>query len=245
MTKYLLNLTTNFADLITVRDKSSLKYIKNLYSNKKVKATFDLASLIYKESSSFDKKVLRDEKILGISLTNTENRVKNLSKTYKVLSQSVCEVMKKNNNLFTKIFIFKGGIREVDIYHSENLFNYLKKLFPNRVELIQYTSDVYSFMNKIEECNYFICTRYHSALLAYISQCYMLIIPYHQKLFDLSEEIELSDYAIINSTVINENEILEKVFKLVNCDQRFKPKFEIAKAFQKASLNIQLFLENI
>ena len=240
-TRLLLKMAARNTDLITLRDFQSYSYLEYLKNSKNVQLTFDLAALVdFQDNSDVSAQLKNNPKILGISLTNVKNRNTDISGLYDLISQGLLKLLLESNDLIVRIFVFRGGQREDDNYESQILFKKLDKEFHKRVEIIQYTTDLKKFLKIFNECGYFICSRYHSALLAYMNNSNLLLLPYHQKLYDLAEEIKLHRSALVRKEENKPELIMEKLRMLLSDDTKFKAKLDTREAKSRALKNIQL-----
>ena len=198
MIKILTRCSLWLAHRITVRDKISYENLKALSPRivqRKVKLAFDLASL----HAEVGRERAKNETIVGISLTSfsfSSNTNQDRLWEDDIIPQ--IGAVYRDSKLFVRIFVFRGGTRESDIPLSEKLRDHLFEIDSTRVSLHGYTDELPKFVAPMAECEYFIATRYHSAVIAYLVGCKLLIIPYHQKLIDIGEMIDLDPYAVLD-----------------------------------------------
>lgn len=215
------------AHRITVRDKVSLQNLQRLKPRSQTSGlslTFDLASL-HKEVGLENTKA---DGILGISLTSfgfSSNSNNDTVWDNHIIPQ-IGSIYKKTQ-ITVRIFVFRGGSRESDIPLSKKLQEHLLEIDPSRVTLIEYTDNTEKFITPLSQCNYFIATRYHSAVIAYLVGCRLLIIPYHQKLIDIVQMIDLDMYAVVD---LQKPEIFtHKLTEMLANDEKYLPKISPLK----------------
>lgn len=215
------------ANQITVRDKVSLKNLnslsqKSLFSGEHL--TFDLASL-HREVEHIRAK---NDTLVGISLTSfnfSSNSNKDNLWEYSIIPQIVS--VYKNTTISVRIFVFRGGLRESDIPLSEKLQKQLYAIDPKRVTIYEHSDNTEKFVTPLAQCKYFIATRYHSAVIAYLVGCKMLIIPYHQKLIDVVDMIDLDMHAVMD---LQQPETFASKFnELLTNDNRYYPRISPLK----------------
>ncbi|NJB71507.1 polysaccharide pyruvyl transferase WcaK-like protein [Saonia flava] len=207
---------------ITVRDKISLKNLNNLSRkpcSSREHLTFDLASL-HKEVGHIKTK---DETLVGISLTSfSYSSNPNEDTLWDDYIIPEIGAIYRNTTISIRIFVFRGGPKESDIPLSKKLQEHLYKIDPVRITTYEHTDDTEKFVAPLVECEYFIATRYHSAVIAYLVGCKMLIIPYHQKLIDVVDMIDLDMHAVFD---LREPETFAFKFKeLLANDKRYIPR---------------------
>jgi len=194
--KILTRVSVYCSDYIFVRDHSSFVRLKSLVGNvNKIKIGFDLTSL----HKIFLKKNQKAKNLLGISMTSLEYSNSKYSDEF-WQTYFFPELIHRfsQSDLEINIFGFRSGDRESDIQLSRKLFEELRKKDKSRVKYYEYDENIDEFVYPILECRYFIATRYHSAVLSFLANCHILIIPYHQKLGDLAIDIGLDKEAILD-----------------------------------------------
>ncbi|KQC30600.1 polysaccharide pyruvyl transferase family protein [Flagellimonas eckloniae] len=210
------------ANHITVRDKVSLKNLNNL-SQKSLSSeehlTFDLASL-HREVEHIR---VKSDSLVGISITsfNFSSKPSEDNLWAHSLIPQIGSIYKKTN-ISIRIFVFRGGFRESDIPLSEKLKKHLYQIDPNRVTIYEHSDSTEKFVMPLAQCKYFIATRYHSAVIAYLVGCNMLIVPYHQKLIDVVDMIDLDMHAVMD--LQQPETFTSKFSELLTNDKRYIPR---------------------
>lgn len=220
-------LSVLLANQITVRDKISLQNLNHL--SKKVHSSrlhlmFDLASL-HKE---VERTKTKKDTVVGISLTSfrySSNTNNDALWNNHIIPQ--IGFIYRNTQISVRIFVFRGGSRESDISLSKKLQEHLYEIDPSRVRVYGYMDDTEKFVNPLAQCEYFIATRYHSAVIAYLVGCKMLIIPYHQKLIDVVDMIDLDMHAVMD--LQKPESFSSKLNELLSNDERYIPRISPLK----------------
>lgn len=215
------------ANHITVRDKISLQNLNKL-SRKSLPAeeylSFDLASL-HKEVEHIR---IKNHTLVGISLTSFSFS-SNASEDTLWDNHLIPQIgsIYKNTGISIRIFVFRGGSRESDIPLSKKLQKHLYEIDPHRVTIYEHTDSTEKFVTPLAQCEYFIATRYHSAVIAYLAGCKMLIIPYHQKLIDVVDMIDLDMQAVMD--LRKPETFTFKLNELLANDKRYIPRISPLK----------------
>lgn len=239
LTLILTKISLRLVDVITVRDHKSLERLneKNISANN-CHVNFDLVSM----NPFLFKHKQKNEDSLGISMTSFEYSANNLNDSvWDELFPSLVEKY-KTSQLTIKIFVFRSGNKESDLPLSQSLFKQLNSIDSKRVKLVTYSGNTKAFIDEMNSCSNFIATRYHSAVLAYLCNCRLLIIPYHIKLIDFAEHVQLDSYAILDHDKILLN-FRKKFLELLESDDRFKPRFPSDEAGKLAENNVKILAE--
>jgi polysaccharide pyruvyl transferase WcaK-like protein len=240
LVKRLASFSIALSDKVTVRDVSSLKTLGTYgLDTKKVHRTFDLAAL-YPAFINPGSPAEEARKWIGISVMSFKYSEYNHSEDFwrmcffKLLSSFYAE-----NHIKLKIFVFRGGNRESDAELSRELYEILSRIDDSRVELVPFTESIKVFVDELLTCRKFVATRYHSALLAYLCKCELLIIPYHQKLLSFASDIKLSDQAILNFHPVNVEDAEIKLFNFLNgTDGQFTARINVQDSIQLSRENL-------
>ena len=211
-------------DVVTIRDDKSAQRLKdNNIHVKNSNVGFDLVSM----NPHLSDYVTGENNILGISITsfNYSNN-KASDEVWNSIFTSIVEQFEKVD-ITIKIFIFRSGEKESDLPLSQELLDRLQVIDKNRVKLIFYDGRTQEFLNEVNSCKYFIATRYHSAVVAYLCNCHLLIIPYHNKLIDLLNTIQLSEQALLD--IENTSNFSEKLNQLLQTNKNFKAQMPVSE----------------
>jgi polysaccharide pyruvyl transferase WcaK-like protein len=155
--------------------------------------------------------------------------------------QSLATLFTHQPNVHVRFFVIRGGHRDDDTALTEQLSHRLATIDATRVEVMPYDTDPRSTLQKIAECDAFVATRLHSGILAYLSGCRLLFIPYHRKVLDLAKEIGLSEQACIPlCDTTNEAFLLTKVTDLLTGTDIYYPTLPVSEALARARLNLEV-----
>lgn len=238
--KVLTRISCQLANHIRVRDNLSMERLEQIgvFPGEKIKNAFDLAALHpafgLTGNATFD----NYSAALGISVTslNFSKGVVNDSFWHEKVFPVIAQWYQENSEEKVKVFVLRGGERESDFTLSNSLFSMLEQIDPERVQLVDFTYDTESYIEEIKTCKQFIATRYHSAVLAYLAGCELLIIPYHEKLIAFANYIQLSEKAVI---IPNGNQDFSEIFNVQNfC----RPRLDRTEANTLAQANLQALM---
>jgi polysaccharide pyruvyl transferase WcaK-like protein len=199
----------------------------------------DLA-LAFKHSLS--KGTRRRTKVLGVSLTSFSYSAKGY--TDEIWTESVFPALLevyRRRKIEISIIVFRGGDRESDLGLSTALYDRMRELDAARVRIVPYSHDVQKMFLKIFECDCFIATRYHSAVLAYLAGCSFQIIPYHDKLIDFANCIQLPQKAMLPISL--RTEYTEHFLRLLEESERYRPSMPLREAVKLANVNFRWIVD--
>lgn len=236
----LASLSIYFSTRTFLRDTQSYNWLKETgISLSNTEISFDLVGL----DPALNAENKSEKKDIGISVTSLAFNEFNVGDEF--WSHSFfpeVEKIFKNTDANFKIFVFRGGGKESDNPLSKQLYQKMKEIDKNRVTIINFTEDVSSYIEEVKSCRKFFASRFHSALLAYLCKCELFVIPYHQKLISLANDIGLSKDALYNfcesSDVLSDR---MNRFALDDTD-KYLASMPIEEAIQKSQKNISSFL---
>jgi polysaccharide pyruvyl transferase WcaK-like protein len=198
------------ADFISVRDNTSYYILDSLNLDNKAVLSFDLAALLPYSFKDLNKSLAKgnDRRILGISILPFFEIYHNNKEKDRILVNEIAkglnDWLNKNEHNFIHLFVFKGESRTNDVMITETLRN---QLMPSeRVKYIAYNPNPIEMMHEVAECHLFVGMRYHSCIFSYLTNTPLLIINYFKKCQALSEDIGLSEDAIMSiEDILNGN----------------------------------------
>lgn len=239
--------SVKLATFTLVRDHASYKWLTNLgIPLHNTDVSFDLVGLHPLFADKLDSRLtvgITYTQWTGVSLTSfAYNELTYNDEFWTGHFFSSIEDLYKKYDLHIKIFVFRGGERESDEPLSRQLYNLLKKIDERRVKLIEYSEETSPFIEEIKSCASFIATRYHSALLAYLCECRLFFIPYHEKLISLSEDIGLNDKAVFRVEKSQLPDLPNRLEEFIlNEENNYSASLEVSEAFRKSKKNLSVF----
>jgi len=230
--------------LVTTRDRDSYDLVQHLAPRHlTVLSAFDLAALLPKPPVS-------KEKTIGVSVThrNHADPVRDLD-WLNALADELVLLLKGKEFEKVKICVIRGGDRESDNAISKRLADMLTERLGapsvNRIELISYMDDPHAMLSVIATCHWFVATRYHSAVLAYMAGCNLTIFGYHRKLISLASEIGLSPKAIVDLNSKNIVGEIAQALRWCAVGNRGRPSLAPDAARERAMSSIRLLKETL
>lgn len=212
--KFLARAICYMADYISVRDKSSYKFLMEWELPDKASLAFDLSVLIKPFSEIEHPSIKQRKKILGISITPVfelyyGSKEKDLALITEI-SRHLNKWLKKESQAEVRLFIFHGGLRDSDTSITQLLQEKLQP--PECIKFIPYNPDPRKMLAQVGQCDAFVGMKYHSIVFAYINGIPLLVIEYHPKCRSFAEEIRLPRHVVVSPEGIL-NGHFEKRFK--------------------------------
>jgi len=232
-TKLLVKIILKKSKIILVRDTDSFDLVKNLGIKEKCILGFDLTALFPFPQHQ----VIKKNAVLGFSLLPYYSIYENNSKKDEVYINNICNCLKKllvlKNDLEITFISFRSGKKHSDDAILLKLINNLQE-FRNRLNFILYSGEIFDFIMKINNFDYYIGMRYHSSLLAYLFQKPLVLIDYQQKCRSLAKDIVLSEGSIIELPDLETNSACLKIYDLVFHPENHYPNLPLDDAKYRA-----------
>ena len=193
-------------NFLALRDKQSYNLACTYNLPYKPVEAFDLAALvpaIYADTQhNIASQMLNTEKIIGISICNYEQYLKNgdLNKEKKrnLYFSEILSPLVKQKNIKFRFFIFNGNEVMGDKDVTMELIKVLK-LNVSNFEIINYLGDVKKTWLKIKECSLVISTRLHAGIFACFADVPFFLIEYHRKCTDFLNDVGYNyDYRLFD-----------------------------------------------
>jgi polysaccharide pyruvyl transferase WcaK-like protein len=185
---------------VTCRDQASADDIQSLVSSQSdVTVAPDLAwGLI----SRLKRPSQEREELVGVSLTEGNGCRNEDNGWIDALAQSLAGQLTRNPLLKVELWCFRGGSRESDealsVYFRGKLLAVTSGVDPLRISIRSYRDDPSEVLALLLRCRYFVATRFHSAVLAHAAGCRLVILAYHRKLMDFSNEFLFPSEAVVD-----------------------------------------------
>jgi polysaccharide pyruvyl transferase WcaK-like protein len=200
---------------------------------------FDCCAVINNEFSSLSCHNQSDNKIIGISLLpvysiyTKEPEKDQLSE----LSFSRCfkSILTKDQCIRLRLFAFRSGNFHSDIEHLSKI---KKRIDPNsqKIDIIVYDGDIYNFLNKLDECDFFIGMRYHASLFAYLMEKPQIICDYMGKCKSLATDIGVFPNAIVSLDEIEQEKFCGKIQDLLTNPSNYRGKIPICERIKRTKI---------
>lgn len=246
ITKILTRISLVLADSVSVRDSASYHRVAKWKSSNLVQ-TIDLAALLCREISHECVTSVKSESQklrLGISVISIANipGYDHCADTVfqSMVGDAIRTALDTYSDLNVSIFVFRGHWpREADVEVSETLKAALSDS-SDRVELVLYCNDSLQTLQRIADCDFFIATRYHAMLLAYLAQRPLLCIAYHDKCRDLAETIGLPEEACLGIQDILQGMLVPRLTEFLAQPSSFLACLPVTEAALRAEKNLDI-----
>lgn len=246
LTQWLLRWGVLLCDHVTVRDAVSAAEVAAHIEPQKLTHAFDLAALTMQENLVPSRRTSPEQLItLGVSVVEA-----NSSKTghaslqidfWTIFTEALADIYRQSPQLQIQVFVMRGGTREDDQSASQALVERLQQVDSKRVTLVPYHECVSVTIARIAECDCFIATRFHAAVLSYLVGSRLLFLAYHRKLHDIAKEIGLSPTACIDiAQPTTANDIINALKGLIGDSPNHVAKLPVEEAQYQAGLNITI-----
>lgn len=248
-TKWLTRLGIRFCNYVTVRESASATEIGSWVDKNKYSKTFDLAALMPVSETALleDDPVPEDSTRLtlglaAISVKSLESKgVYVESSFWHMFSEALADIYRTHQELHVSIFVIRGGQREDDEEINGKIYTELLRIDPVRVSLVPYDPNPLRTFERIKQCKTFIATRFHSAVLAYLAECNLLVLSYHRKVTDLAREIELPAQAHLEISGNTSVDTLREAIRHLLCTpDQYQARLPVAEAIKRAARNIEI-----
>ena len=234
---------------VTVRDRQSYHEVQSWVQTDRLCQAFDLAALLDNISNEPIDSIRDDAHVLGISVTSVQATASGGKLTdaayWSRFVSALGKIYSQRLSLQVRVFVFRGGNREDDKAISRQVVNSLRAIDPDRVELVSYFDDPFKTLQAAQACSFFIASRFHAGVLAYLAGCRLLLLAYHRKVRDLASEIDLSPNACLPiSPDVSEAEIRQAIEWLLGGDPGFYARLPVKQARERAMRSIEMMFGN-
>lgn len=239
--KILLKAILTNSKVILVRDIDSKKLVDGFGFSKKCFLGFDCATMLF--TRDFEKQI-HPVKTVGFSFlpaysiySKTPERD---DEVIACIHGVICELLTNNPDFSIKLFAFRTG----DLHTDLVFLNQLKETcepFCKNMEIIEYNGDIFGFIKKIDECDFFIGMRYHSSLFAYLLQKPQIIIDYMGKCKSLAKDIDLPKDALIHLDNLDVKTFSALAQRLVTSPEQFKASYPPLAAMKRSRSMFESF----
>ena len=243
MTSRLLKLALRVPHVVTVRDRASMKEASR--AGRDVPLTFDLAALLFE---GLEQRVGGQRRSIGISVMSLEaipSAASWRSSLIDHLRLGLEMVLDAEPDVEVKIFTIRGGTREDDAAVSALLHRSLTEKYRDRVYLLPYQPDPRTTVLAIQECTVFVGMRFHACLLAALSRCAVLFVPYHRKVQDLAHDLECPSVSVLNPNRAEAGTIASRLRSALSDGDEFRPGVPTATLVADAKRNIDHLMEAV
>lgn len=179
---------------ILVRGYSSISYLEDMKLGSKSAFCFDLAILIDEIYPKLKQKKAKkyDRAKVGVSLCRYESFTKGDIKLEEEREASVLKfidnIVNSNNNVEEIVlFEFNGNKVNGDSEVTQKCYDMIGDKV--NVRIVKYTSDTEKFCKELNDCDFIVGMRLHSAILSYSLNIPFLLVEYHPKCTEFLDTI--------------------------------------------------------
>lgn len=243
-----VRLILRLAAYVSVRDIASYKLTRK-YKN--VTKGFDTAVLLayYIKNSINFKSVSNQFKRVGLSVTpffsNFYSQNNEDLQWVKEFAKSLDEFLSHHNNVEISLFSFNTHRKFGDQNLIKFIINFLGPKYKNRVKVVYYKGDLFSFMKKLSLMDVMVCCKYHSILFSYIFRKPMIFLKYHPKTIALANEIGLRSNAVISLNDVFNGELSGRLCRLLVDSSDFHATLHLTEAENRAISSLQKCLASM
>ncbi len=235
------------ADHITVRDPASFQRIRKWVSRSNLTQAFDLAALLRPHAGTHKPLIIGNRPSgfrLGVSVVSIANIPGYGLRSDGVFQAAVVDAIRaaqcETLDLTVSILVFRGDWpREEDVAVSDHLYAALSKVSSN-VILVPHNSDPRYLLEWTARCDFFIATRFHSAIFAYLTQRPFLCLAYHHKCNDLALAVGLPSHACLRMDEVMQGELKTRLLDLLQQPTAFRANLPVEQAESLAWQNLEV-----
>ena len=150
-----------------------------------------------------------DIRILGISIRKVMNiSAEKYSEYCKFIAQLVTTHLNRDPRNEVRFLAFSTGSYD-DRDTAEHILEMLSRALQERTEIVEYSRDVFAFINSVDMCDAVISTRFHALCTALVLGKPFFPINYEAKVFNLLEEIGYTGTGVAYGESISAEAVLD------------------------------------
>lgn len=227
LSKFFLKLIFRKTKSISVRDHDSYEIVESLGFKEKCFLGFDCTGLLLEDIKKLnsDANKQKKKKIIGIScLPAYSEYMKNPSKDKEMIKdivESIKPILKNRKMMEIKFFSFNNGQKSSDKNLIINLKDQLKE-FSDKLEIVEYNSNITSLLSEISNCDAFLGMKYHSILFAYLFNKPLIVVGYLGKCNSLAKSIKLPDHAFLSLEEVHSTKFCKTIQDFLNDSSKYR-----------------------
>jgi len=195
ISRWITRLAVAACGAIGVRDQASVDELRKISPGIPCELGFDLAALSLLASPDVPTAVdpPKPSRVLGISacsLTPFLGDAAMNENYWQTMGDALARFAQENSVRIVFFSLFTGASSESDDDVTDIIISRLPEVVTYSRH--SYEGDVDAFTALFDECEWFLATKFHAALGAYLYGCECAIVSYNRKLTDLAKEIYLS-----------------------------------------------------
>ena len=222
-----------YVDVITLRDSTSYAQCETLMPDSCALLTSDMAFTLIKEHTQ--KRQTEVIHNLGISVRQKADGTRKQFEIYcKTIADAASAHLKKDpKNTVCFLALSTSGFDDRDVIDQ------IRYLMPqgmeNQITEVEYSRNVFRFIDAVDACDALICTRFHSLCLALILGKPFFPINYEAKVENLLKDIGFKGVSVDYGVYEEPDVILQALKQNAVDEQKFSEYEERAKRFFEVS----------
>lgn len=216
-------------DVASFRDKNSYDFALRCNLPYRPLLTFDLAGSFLKLFNIEEKESNSEINCIGISLKRPDACNESIVKQYVDLLRTLSTKYKK-----IKIFSFCSS----KAFGDQDFLDQFPEITElDNVEIVNYSGDPVSFTYALQECDFFISTRLHSMILAFLMNIPFIALSYHKKCDDLVDLVGLPKKYCFSDMDFSVESVVDNVqiYSLPDRERFVSTSFDNFKVFDNVS----------
>ena len=218
-----------FVDVMTLRERTSYAQCEALMPDSCALLSSDMAFTL---ASEYGKKQERKGiRKLGVSvrrkMDGTEEQFKVYCKT--ITDVTMAHLNANEDNRVCFLALSTSGFDDRDVI--DQIRGLLPHGMNNRIDEIEYSRDVYSFMDEVSTCDALICTRFHSLCLALIQEKPFYPINYEAKVENLLKDIGFGGTSVDYGVYMAPEAVLQALQENRVDEEKYREYVERARHF--------------
>lgn len=214
----------NSLDIASFRDTRSYNFALKAVRAYEPIESFDLAAYFLQTNNFFPKVKIDKINSIGVALKNSGDYNSSLKRQSEFLIK-LSQKFKK-----VKLFSFCDFDNYGETKYLNDLVNYSGL---NNLEIISYNGEPISFTKKIMECDFFIASRLHASIIAFLLNIPFISLSYHEKCLDFMKKINMSEKYFFNLVDFKKDEVINNIglYNLPDKEKYFKASLDNFKVF--------------
>lgn len=233
---------------IGIRDQASVEELKKLRTRAPYEVGFDLAALAAPagaracaaESSTHGPKVLG---ISACSLTPFLGDARVNEQYWQTMGDALARFTQENPVRLMFFSLFTGESSESDDTVTDIIVSRLPASLV--YERHSYRGDVEDYGALFDHCDWFLGSKFHGALAAYLSGCECAIVSYNRKMTDLADEIGLAAERRVAANKLQSMEVWLDVLRSFSPPRNFAGMLDRTEGRRRAQQGVEAVLERV
>ncbi len=228
---------------IGVRDEASCLELKRIGSNIPLALGFDLAALSFSSSPRVSN-CESSTRVLGISacsLTPFLGDAELNRQYWRIMGEALAAFTQANRIQLEFFSLFTGDSSESDDTVVDLIVSQLGPGATYRRH--RYNGERDHFTELFQGCDWFIATKFHAAISAYLAGCECAIVSYNRKMIDLANEMHLPQERCVDAGNLQPTATWLRLFESLSRRQTSASLLDRAEAQRRAQQAVEQVIE--